>query len=78
MKISEIHKVRNTKILPSDQDWDEEISMQKMDIHYLRSGNLNLKQISLISQRAFERLKVVNDGYKYIYEYLVIFANQDF
>lgn len=59
-KSSEIQKIRDTKILFSNQDWEEEVSMQKMDLDLLRSGKLNLKQVSLISQRAFQRLKIVN------------------
>lgn len=62
MKSSEIQKIRNTKILFSNQDWEEEVSMQKIDIELIRSGTLNLKQVSLISQRAFQRLKTVNEG----------------
>ena len=68
MKSSEIQKIRNTKILFSNQDWEEEVSMQKIDLKLLRSGRLNLKQVSLISQRAFQRLQIVNDGCRYIQE----------
>jgi hypothetical protein len=67
-KLSEIQKTRNTKILLSNQDWEEEMGMQKMDLDLLRSGTLNLKQISLISQRAFQRLKIVNEGCRYTQE----------
>ena len=76
-KSSEIQKIRDTKILFSNQDWEEEVSMQKMDLELLRSGKLNLRQVSLISQRAFQRLKTVNEGCRYIQEHLVTFVNQE-
>lgn len=71
-KSSEIQKIRDTKILLSNQDWEEEVSMQKMDLELLRSGELNLKQVSLISQRAFQRLKTVNEGCRYIQERMIM------
>jgi hypothetical protein len=71
-KSSELRKIRNTKILLSNQDWEEEMSIQKMDLDLLRSGTLNLKQISLISQRAFRRLKIVNGGCRNTQEQVVI------
>lgn len=37
-KSSEIQKIRNTKILLSNQDWEEEVSMQKVDLDLLKSG----------------------------------------
>jgi hypothetical protein len=75
-KSSELRKIRNTKILLSNQDWEEEMSNQKMDFDLLRSGTLNLKQISLISQRAFQRLKIVNEGCRYTRENLVYMGYQ--
>ena len=71
-KSSEIQKIRDTKILLSNQDWEEEVSMQKMDLDLLRSGKLNLKQVSLISQRAFQGLQIVNDGCRYIQERMIM------
>jgi hypothetical protein len=76
-KSSELRKIRNTKILLSNQDWEEEMSNQKMDFDLLRSGTLNLKQISLISQRAFQRLKIVNEGCRYPQENTVFIGYQD-
>lgn len=71
-KSSELRKIRNTKVLLSNQDWEEEVSMQKMDLDLLRSDKLNLKQVSLISQRAFQRLQIVNDGCRYIQELMIM------
>ena len=67
-KSSEIKKIRNTKTLLSSQDWEEEVSLQKRDLSLLTGGNLNIKQLSLISQRATKRLQSINDGIRYSYE----------
>lgn len=59
---------RNTKILLSSQDWEEEISIQERDLSLLKNGNFDIRQISQISQRAMKRLQLINDGSRYPYE----------
>ena len=71
-KSSEISKIRNTKILLSNQDWEEEISIQKHDLSLLKDGNLNIKQVSLISQKATKRLQLINDGIRCSYEQAIL------
>jgi hypothetical protein len=62
-ELSLIQKNRRTKILLSDEDWEEEIRVSELDRIQMEKWDLSIRELSRISRNAMERLSTVNDGW---------------
>jgi hypothetical protein len=60
-ELSLIQKNRRTKILLSDDDWEEEIRVSELDRMQMEKWDLSIRELSRISRNAMERLSTVND-----------------
>lgn len=61
-ELSHIQKNRRTKILLSDEDWEEEIRVNELDRMRMEKWDLSIRELSRISRNAMERLSTVNEG----------------